>query len=632
MAAFAGWLQVRAESEDDAALAAEASALRDDLALDALDQEPLLEASASLAASHPTTAYRLLRRSLAAASAESRSGARYAVVGALAAQLGDLAGAKAAWLAAVSFADRGDAAERLARLYLLEGDELRANRAYALVDAPSDAALAARMGRFQIGGALLQKQLEADRADLIAHATLATFGQVSLLDWQAPTDPDVLNARLELLACLADPALGALATPRAAALLRTDPRARTHRLLLGRALADAGDAAGAAAQHEPLLRGVTPTPVLLREVAYASQHDGYALPPGLQLRVVDAISKGGAADSPLTLRFGAQSVVASFEAGGFDDAADKARLTQLLAAPQLQPWTADDLSLICGQLAPQQACVTLHALLSGPYAADRDGLLEAFYRHAPLACEGAEEARKPIVTMALAHLANDGAQGRIVHFLLDHPVEGIDLETEEMLVAHIERVARGQDGSETLRASAERLVDTVGLTQAEARVHALLESFPTSLPLWALETRLRARQIGGLEALEGMRRVLGHAVEPRAELSFLALAATEHSLTESDFERLAALPPELLATPAGRYAQALFALRQGRAEEAMAHFAEAAPQRDGSHLFLDALATLEAASGTCEQAKAKLEALLRDYPSSSWARHAGSFARQLSPR
>ena len=63
----------------------------------------------------------------------------------------------------------------------------------------------------------------------------------------------------------------------------------------------------------------------------------------------------------------------------------------------------------------------------------------------------------------------------------------------------------------------------------------------------------------------------------------------------------------------------------------MAHFAEAAPQRDGSHLFLDALATLEAESGTCEQAKAKLEALLRDYPSSSWARHAGSFARQLSP-
>ena len=116
------------------------------------------------------------------------------------------------------------------------------------------------------------------------------------------------------------------------------------------------------------------------------------------------------------------------------------------------------------------------------------------------------------------------------------------------------------------------------------------------------------------------------------ELRYVAIAFSCVAELARLAERLAALPPELLATPTGRYAQALFALRQGRAEEAMAHFAEAAPQRDGSHLFLDALATLEAESGTCEQAKTKLEALLRDYPSSSWARHAGSFARQLSPR
>ncbi len=632
MAAFTGWLSARAERTDDAALCADAGALRDALGLDDLTQEPLLDAAAALADSHPKTARTLLLRSLSVASADERTGARYALLGALSADQDDLRAAKAAWLAALGFPDRGEAAERLARYYLLEGDEPRAARAYALVDAPTDAALAARMGRLQIGGALLAQQLKLDAADLVAHATLATFGQVSLVDWEPPTDPEVLAQRLELLSCLADPALAAFAVPRAKEMADAAPEARTHRLLLAHALADADDGAGAAAQHAPLLRGVPPTAILLREVAYASGVDGYALDDGLRLRVVDAISKGGAAGSPMTLRFGATSVIASFEAGGFTDAAKKTRLTQLLATPNLQPWTQADLALITESLPPQQACITLHALLSGPHAGDRDALLAAYYRLAPAALEGAPQIEEALVAIAAQHLKSDGAQAQIVHFLLDHPVDGVALQTEAMLVAHLERVARAEDGSETLRASADRLVEAVGVARSEALVHALLESYPTSLPLWALQTKLRAQMLDGAEALAALRRVLSHAVEPGAELSFLALAGAEHSLTEADIERLAALPDELLGTPAGRYVQAVFALRQGQPDAAREHFAAAAPQVDGRHLFLWALADLESEAGTVEQAQARLQQLLADYPSSSWARHAGSFVRQLSPR
>ena len=151
--------------------------------------------------------------------------------------------------------------------------------------------------------------------------------------------------------------------------------------------------------------------------------------------------------------------------------------------------------------------------------------------------------------------------------------------------------------------------------------------------MWSLRTELVTRLRGGKEALEGMRYVLDHARAPRAELAFFALAAAQRDVTAADTARLSDLTDDLRQSPTGRYVQALFALRAGDPAAAAEHFPAAAPQPDGRHLYLWAMAELMRGDGAPDgRAKELLEQLLRDYPSSSLARNAGSFVRQLSPR
>jgi hypothetical protein len=163
------------------------------------------------------------------------------------------------------------------------------------------------------------------------------------------------------------------------------------------------------------------------------------------------------------------------------------------------------------------------------------------------------------------------------------------------------------------------------------RVAAVL-MIPTSL-LWAARCRLMVTAGDRERALAELQNVLRHASLPEAELDALTLAATTRTLVPEDFDRLAALPAELLATPAGEFARALLALRRGDPTTALEHFAGAEARADGAQLYFAALASLQSdAENASERAHELLEQLVRDYPSSSAARHAGSFARQLAPR
>jgi hypothetical protein len=632
LGAFAEWVLARSEQLDDAALLPAAAAIRDQLDLAKGAQQPLLDAAQKLAAEHPATALDLLERALPAASPTERNGRHYGLAGTLAARQGDLVRAEARWLAALGFEDGVAVVEPLARLLLLQGREARARKVYALVDPPTDPALAARMGNFPIAAALVAQQLKQDPADLLVHATLATFGQFSLVDWVAATEPDLQNRRLELLSGLRDPALASLTLPRADAMLRADPSKQTHYLLLARATADAGLAPAASALHNELFKAGLLNPVLLREVAYAGKDPAYEPSKQLDLKLMDAVSNGGTAGSQLTLLYGTRRIVHGFEAGGFPEMARTTRLAQWLVGARLQPWTDADLELITtGHPAPQ-ACFVLDQILQGPHAGDRQQVLAAFYELAPKALAADAKSLPALLGAATRHLAEDGALGPAVHFVLEHRSDKLPVDEPALLLKHLEMVATGRDDGGLLRASSDRLVARVGLDEAAMRVDELLEKYPTSVPLWALRTRLRTRlRIDG--ALDGMRTVLSHAQDPRAELSFFALSAAERNLTTADVDRLAQLPDALRGAPIGHYVQALFALRRGDAAASLPLFAEAVRQLDGRHLFLWALAELEAGDGRpATRAIERLEQLLRDYPSSSLARYAGSFVRQLSPR
>lgn len=630
-AVFAAWLTAAAKTAADDTLCAAVPERWRTLGLAEAPMAPLFAAAEALAATHPSTARELLDRALANADAEARNGRLFVLAGRLALRQGHLQQCVQHWTAALGFADGQIVAEPLARIALVTGDVGRAERLLQLVTAPTDGALLARLGLVAATATLVTLELVADRADLLAHATLATFGQPSLLDWQAVQDP-LLSERLELLSGLREPDLGRWLVERAERLARSSQQ-RTDRLLLARALVDAGRVAEAAALHAELFAQGLTGPVFWREVAYAGGHDGYVPDPALRTRVVGATADQGIADSPLTLRWSAAQLIEALRAGGATEAADRAQCAQWLAAPQTMGPTAAELDLVEATESPQETCKLLDRLLSRPDIEEPGDLLARFYR---LATKIEREGdRAAVGAIARRHLAQFGARGAIVHFLLDQPAaERRDLPPErELLLRHVDLIAGGVDGDDLLAATLDRLVASAGTGAALAAVDDALERHPTAIAVWAARARLRLRAGDGVGGLDELRGVLQHATAPLAELDYLTLAATVRDLAANDAARLAALPPDLLASPAGRYVQGLFALRQGEPAKALAHLADAAPDPDGMHLFAGAMAWLEtAADDATTRAVDLLAQLRRDYPRSPLARNAGSFARQLSPR
>ena len=632
--AFAAWLRAVAEdsSDDDDAdrrLAASCDQHYERLALASGSQRELFAAAAEIAERHPRTAYTLIGLALLHSPIEERAGQHFALAGDLAARLGLFAQCEDHWTAALGFADGHHVAEDLTRLLLALERPERAERAYRLVVSPTDAALAARFDHFDIAVGLVAAELMQDPADLLTHATLATFGQPSLVDWRPATDV-LQRARLELLACLRNPHIGALCTPHALRLVKAQPRLFTNHLLLARTLIDSGQAPAAADLHGLALAGGYAGPVLWREAAYGGQHPGYVPGQMLLSKVAEAATSGRTAGSKLTQRYGTEQFLGAFEKAGLQDQARQLRVTQWLLAPQVLPCRSDDVELIVAGHEPVIACQILDQVLQGPYAEQRGAILDRWYRLAEAAIADQPQHLPELVTLALAHLPREGALGPIVHFLITHVP---DFDAEQPLLEHLTAVATGQDDATFLVRTVAALRDRIGIEATAAKVDELLRRYPTAMPLWGERAKLQIRLTNDLAALDELRTVVGHAPDPSATVAFVGLSTLERSISPRDIEQLEAVPDALLQGPEGTFVRGLVALRQGRASRAVELLAQAPPQFDGSHLFMRAMACLQLPDddGTA-RARALFEELLRDYPSSSFARNAGSFVLQLAPR
>jgi hypothetical protein len=635
--AFAAWCQAAAPSTDDAELAADAERRLTALRLDDAPAVPaLLAAAGALASSHPRTALLLSTRALAAATPEQRDGASLVLHGELLLRAGRFPQAVAAWTAALAFDDGALVAERLLRLCLALGRDDRLPALAGLVAKFSDAALAARFSTSDAARELLSRLVLADPADLLAHCLLALSGSAPDADWPR-AEGDELRQRLELLALLGEPALAPFLEARVQALIAREGPTRTNRLLLARARAALGDGALAGALHATLDADGKVDLVLFREVALAASTPGYALSPSLSARIQGASTAGQLAPSPTTLAFALQQMEASVRPAA-PAVADQLRLSAWLLLPQQAPLGGADLELVARRHRPADAWFIIDQALSGPWKLDRPLLIDTLHRFGDELVRSEARFANPVGAAARRYLASDGPRGSIVHLLLRHadrlgPHAPRGAARLDLLRQHLQAVAAGRDHDEWLPATVQLLVAAEGTAATVARLDELLREQPTATSLWRERARILVGTHDARAAVAELRAVLARGATPSDRLSLLELAGEARAARRGDDQEFAALPLPLRESPAGRSAAAWLALRQGRADEALAHFGAAPARADGAHLLGRGLAALQSrAVGAVATARQAFEQLARDYPSSSVARNAGSFARQLAGR
>jgi hypothetical protein len=630
--AVAAWLLAAAPDTPDDALARQLRGHWQRFGLAQAPQSDLLAAASQLPEDRPRTRHELFAHTLAAARPEERSGVLFVKAGRVALQCGEPAAAIDRWTAAIAFADGLAAAEDLARLQLVQGDEARARAVYTLARSPRDPALAALLGEVALAADLTAAALARDKADLLAHGALSAFGQPAMCDWR-PVDDAARRARLLLLSCCADDDLAALSTARAEAVLAAQPDSQTTRLLLARTVRRSGEVARAAELLDELRGSGLDTPVFWRELALAAQEPGYVQPAACVKAMMDAATAARLADSPVAVAYGLDLIAEGFRSGGFAELADEVRVQRWLALPDDTAWTPADLARLRRYAPPAAAAATLLRTLAGPHATPRGPLLDLLADRMAAAVAADAALRANSVATARALLALDGARWPLVHFLLQHDPAPKQDPAKELLRAWLRTAAAGRDDPQHEQAAIAALVRVFGLEDAVLEVDAALADVPTALPLWTARATLLQSTAAGADAVRDLRNVLRHADSPVHALAQVTLAAKVHAFTDGDAQRLDALPEALRSTPAGAYARGLASLRLGRPDDAVQHLGGDHQDPDGMHLYAAALAHLQAnGKDGVTAARALFERLLRDYASSSLARNAGSFVRQLSPR
>ncbi len=597
----------------------------------------LLDAARALAASHPRSASMLASTAIAAATPEQRDGSGLLLTGDLALRVGNWQQAVSAWTGALAFEDGIAGAERLVRLCYALGRSDRAAAVADLVPAFTDPALASRCGRADAARDLVLASVQADPYELGLACQLALFGQAALVDWAA-VEGDELGKRLELLACLREPALAPFAKARVEALIAQEGRGKANRLLLARTLRDLGDGAAAAELHQGLDADGLADVVVWREVALAVGTPGYTVSKPLADKIQGALATGALQPSPTTLAFAMRLAEDAMRAAPASGNADDLRLTTWLQAPQHAPLGGADLELVVTRLRPLQAWQVIVAALAAPFPIDRELLLDRLLAVADTIVRTDPSATDRIYAGALRYLANDGPRGAIVHFLLDHADRArtqapAASKRVQLLHDHLAAVAAGKQGDRWLGATVRRLVAAEGAAKTVARIDEHLRGQPTAISLWVERTRLLATSPDGPAAIAALRSVLQHGGSPGAMLAMLTMAAEARVGRPTDVAALAALPAALRDSPEGRYCSAWIALRSGAADEARQHFAASPKRDDGMHLFGRGLAALQGTGKVAiAEARDAFAQLQRDYPSSSAARNAGSFAAQLADR
>lgn len=598
----------------------------------------LLQAARDLEKSHPQTAYALCIAAFAAAAPEQRRGADLVLAGRLASTNGHLQLAADHFTAALAFADGRAAAEPLARLCYANGHSARALQAYQLATAPQDGALAMRAGDTVRAQWLAVEALQHDGADLLAQTVMACLGQSPLAgDLTVPGLPERQNA-LELASMLDLPELGTLALPRAQALVAILPQSPTAQLLLARALRYIGRAKLAATVHGQLFAKQATSPIFWREIALAAADPEYPLTEELAVALATAAAQQKIANSPVTQAFSLQRTAALIEKSGNQGIADQMHVMMWMTLPAQTKPTVADAEGIASRDRLLDAWWVFDKVRPTLTGAPRRECIERMFAIAATLAEQKSPETELLCQAALRFLSEEGPQGCVLHFLLDHGNQFESCRLDEpsrrkWLLRHLDLAARGQDPGAWLDRTTARLEREFGATAARIAIEESIAAHPTCLTLWHHRAQLLAAAQQGADGIHDLRMALRHATSPAEQLAFVTLAAAEFELLPDDVELLARLPKTLLATPEGALAQGLVALHRGDAVAARQLLEKAAPQPDGLHLVALALAQLQStATDAIAQATATLTTLAKDYASSSLARYAGSFARQLAPR
>jgi hypothetical protein len=637
------WIQALATTTADEPLAAQTLAELRHLEILPGNARALLDAGAALEPKHPHTAWELVGTALALRdAAEQRDGPSFLLAARLLLRLGRLEPAAEHLTAALSFPDGEAAAEPLARLLLLRGQPDRAAEAFALATAPTDAALALRCGQREAAFLLAQKAVVADPSDLLGQVVFALTSQLAPGAFGVElksADADLVTATAELASLLADDQLAGRALPRATALAAKLPESAAAQLLLARAQLAAGHAAEAQAIHARLFSAGTRPLQLYGEAVRAAHEPGYTMSAAMHadLRRV-ALSSGPTAPlakvPPALYVFAIEDLALEAAAAGHPEAAAQFFTDLWLRFPVQSGATVAKATAIAAQGRMREALVVLDALRrTGPASQQQTAATAMFL----LATDGPLDAgsEAALVTAARAQMKSDGPTAPALRFLLAEPrrLQGVaDDDLRDWLEALILRAAGGGENMPFAVETLQTLERRAGREAALAVVDKALHAHPETLHFWVARAHLLAQARRAAEGIADARHALAHGDAPQLELELLALAGEERCLADDDFARIPQVPKELLDTPLGKYVRGLAALRLARFDEAGPLLAAAPPRPSGFPLYARALAELPRKGSAGLKAAAALFAqFAAGYPSSAFARSAGSFALQLGP-
>lgn len=596
-------------------------------------------AARTLAASRRhKAASRLLSAALAAGDAiEVRDGRTHSLAGDLALALARTQEARACYTAAISFEDGAEAAERLARLELLDSAPHRAVACLATVAAPADAALLCLLGSGD-AAKVARERVAKSPDDLLA---IVPF----LLLAGSNDDPFATELRAAtpaaqreaLLACslLGDPMLAPSAVEHAAAAASQAPRCFLVALLHARAMLATGDVDGAASLHARLYDEGRRSTLLWTEVARSALQGGYRPPRSILSELETTARKAPTSLGAETLAMLALQAASEADRLGQPDVALGIRADVWRLYPTASRASAVDAETLRAAGRSVAAVELLYALTTATDGPNRDALASSLYDTAlPVTDALAPASKATLRLLAESDLVAGRAQGPAFRFLCAdaQAMQNMPNETA-MRLARIALLAAcvGKAPWDVASQALELMRDRAGAAGAAAVVDEALSLHPAAPRLWTARASLRfqvAEQDTGIDAARALAICIDDA---EFQIEVITLAAKLRKSTPADQAAFDALPKAAQDGQSGRLAQALLALRNGQPERAEAAFAACATKSDWS-LYARALANLMRRDPKArDQARASFEELRTTYPSSSLARNVGSFSLQLGP-
>ncbi len=599
----------------------------------------LLAAARQLvAAGKPAAASRVLAAALHVDDAiEARDGAAHALAGDLALVLGRPQAAREHYTAAVSFEDGTECAQRLARLELLANANERAVGALAASARPDDPSLLLLLGSAD-AARVAKDRIAKDTEDLLASIPflLTDTKRTDSVSLELRGGPSAA-IRDTLIACtlLEDPALAATAVERTASATAQMPKSLLVALLHARALHATGDGAGAAAVHARLYDEGRRSPLLWLEVARCSSKGSYDPPRAILAELRALVAKQPATLRPEVVAMLTLQAAAEAERLGQPDVALGIRADAWRIYPAESGARVADAESLRSAGRETAAVELLAALRMVGDEPSRTAAASALYRHALGTAGSMQPAARALLR---AQAAEDLAKGRCVGpaFLFLASDTG-SMAAEKLATAltwsdaAMAAACAGTADWECAETAIRIVRERNGVAGALAFVERSLARWAFAVPLWLRRSELRIELAEVDDGIADARAILGFTSDPRRSIEFIALAAAHRRSASSDLALVAGAPIEMLASPGGKHAAGLLALREGRPEEAEQLLASAGFD-SAVALYARALAnTMRKDPAARETARKLFEQLRQRYPSSSLARNVGSFAVQLAP-